>query len=253
MRKQRTSRLLAAVGCLLFMACGGGGSVPEVGSVGVERQASLTRDSDAPRCEVSLKMSFLKGPDAGVSEAVNSAVIRRLFDLEGLTMEQAADSFANKYTRDYVKNFAPLYRDDRGDEQKRAWYEYRYNMNTRVESRREHVVTYFAELDYYEGGAHGVSQLLTMNFDDRTGSQITLADLYETILQPQLEKQLLEKLMETTGTTSLEQLHDKGYLYSMDMFASENFILEDDAITFIYNPYEIAPYSMGRIELTVEN
>ena len=37
----------------------------------------------------------------------------------------------------------------------------------------------------------------------------------------------------------------------MDMFASENFILSDDEITFIYNPYEIADYSKGKIELTI--
>jgi hypothetical protein len=35
----------------------------------------------------------------------------------------------------------------------------------------------------------------------------------------------------------------------MDMFAPENFILGKDDITFIYNPYEIAPYAMGKTEL----
>ena len=37
----------------------------------------------------------------------------------------------------------------------------------------------------------------------------------------------------------------------MDMFPSENFILGEEAITFIYNPYEIAPYEKGSIELTL--
>jgi len=41
------------------------------------------------------------------------------------------------------------------------------------------------------------------------------------------------------------------YLYSMQMFPSENFILGSDELTFIYNPYEIAPYSAGKTELTV--
>jgi hypothetical protein len=37
----------------------------------------------------------------------------------------------------------------------------------------------------------------------------------------------------------------------MDMFPSENFILGKETITFIYNPYEIAPYEKGSIELTL--
>jgi len=39
----------------------------------------------------------------------------------------------------------------------------------------------------------------------------------------------------------------------MDMFATENFILGSDGVTFIYNPYEIAPYAAGVIELTISN
>ena len=37
----------------------------------------------------------------------------------------------------------------------------------------------------------------------------------------------------------------------MDMFVSENYIIGDDKVTFIYNPYEIAPYSEGTIKLDI--
>ena len=50
---------------------------------------------------------------------------------------------------------------------------------------------------------------------------------------------------------NVKELKNHGYLYSMDMFPSENFILGQEAITFIYNPYEIAPYEKGSIELTL--
>lgn len=49
----------------------------------------------------------------------------------------------------------------------------------------------------------------------------------------------------------MSALRDKGYLYSMDMFPSENFILGEETITFIYNPYEIAPYNVGSTELII--
>ena len=60
---------------------------------------------------------------------------------------------------------------------------------------------------------------------------------------------LLEKLMDMTDTKSMDELREKGFLFSMEMFPSENFILGSDKITFIYNAYEIAPYAIGRSEI----
>ena len=37
----------------------------------------------------------------------------------------------------------------------------------------------------------------------------------------------------------------------MEMFPSENFILGNETITFVYNPYEIAPYAVGSTELII--
>ena len=44
-------------------------------------------------------------------------------------------------------------------------------------------------------------------------------------------------------------LRDRGYLYAMDMFAPENFVLGKKSVTFVYNHYEIASYDKGIIEL----
>ena len=55
-----------------------------------------------------------------------------------------------------------------------------------------------------------------------------------------------------TFSFRMRSLREKGYLYSSDMYASDNFLLGSDGITFIYNPYEIAPYELGMTELTVD-
>jgi hypothetical protein len=62
---------------------------------------------------------------------------------------------------------------------------------------------------------------------------------------------LLKALKEKTGSDDLAALKEKGYLNAMDMFPTENFILGEETITFIYNPYEIAPYNMGSTELII--
>ena len=62
----------------------------------------------------------------------------------------------------------------------------------------------------------------------------------------------MQVLLRKTGTRNLDDLRNKGFLYGMDLYPSENFILGDDTITFIYNPSDIASADQGIIELQLD-
>ena len=166
-------------------------------------------------------------------------------------MQQAADSFATMYTDNYQINLLPLYNQDKGNQKKSEWYNYHYILKTSTEQGYKNATVYHVYLDYYEGGAHGINQHLTMNFEQSTGRQLMLADIFVPGYERQLSSMLQKALCSYVGVGSVKELKDQGFLYSMDMFPSENFILGEEAITFIYNPYEIAPYEKGSIELTL--
>ena len=242
--------LLAAT----MTGCGSGsnGSKEAFSRVTVERTVGIDNSKDCPQCQVKLDIIQPTDTASEAGRRTNELIVGKIFDMEQLTVQAAADSFANQYTRDYRKNMAPLYREDRADAEKRPWYEYRYTVKTEVKDGREGVTNYLITLSYYEGGAHGIEQLLTLNIDKKTGEPVTLKDVLGEGYEQQLCERLLEALLEKTGTRDLKELHDRGYLYSMDMFVPENYILGDDEVTFIFNPYEIAPYSEGRIELTLD-
>ena len=241
---------------MTLTACGGGSEsdIPDFETVSKEKTVSISQETNAPQCSVKLELAAAKGT-SGKEQAklLNETVAQRLFYMEGLTLAQAADSFANKYTRDYVRNFGPLYREDRSDEAKRAWYEYHYNVTSKAYGGRKGVVVYEATIDYYEGGAHGINQRVVMNFDNKTGRQLTLADVFVPGYEQPLCDLLLKALVDKVGTKDVDDLRAKGYLYSMEMFAPENFVLGDDEVTFVYNPYEIAPYDQGLITLEIDN
>ena len=78
-----------------------------------------------------------------------------------------------------------------------------------------------------------------------------LNDVFISGYEKRLNQVLLEALMEKVGVGSLVGLKEKGYLAAMDMYPSTNFILDDETITFIYNPSEIAPRDMGPTELII--
>lgn len=216
----------------------------------VTRAVPVVDDDDAPKCQITLEVKYVKGDDERARN-INNAIEERLFMYNNLTMQQAVDSFANFYTSEYRENMAPLYREDADDDTKHAWYEYHYEIETEALEGKDNCLVYIIELSMYEGGAHGIEQKLAMNFDEETGHQITYDDLFVQGYDHRLREMLLEKLKKYTNTHSLEELQEEGYLFAMDIYAPQNFILGDDGITFIYNPYEIASYAQGRTELTL--
>lgn len=225
----------------------------EFEKISADKTVALTDEDESPQCVVHLQLDAVKDDgDGGRAKAINGAIAAEILGIEGVGLQQAVDSFANKYTADYVKNMAALFREDRDDELKHAWYEYNYSIDTETRRGRNGAIVYLVTLDYYEGGAHGINQLLTMNFDAHSGQQLLLKDVFVPGYESRLADLLLKALFELTDTKTLDELRGEGYLYSMDMFASENFALDEDHITFIYNPYEIAPYAVGITELEID-
>lgn len=215
----------------------------------VHRDTTIVNSDDAPHYVLDMQLMAAEGPNA---DAINRSIATQLFDAEDSSLDKAARAFADKTVETYRKDIAPLYRDDRSVAERKQWYEYRYQVNTEVQHARKTICSYVVKTDYYEGGAHGMKQTEVLNFDATTGKQLLLTDFFVSGYEARLAEILLEKLMKQTDCKTLQELRDKGYLYSMDMFASENFLPQDDAFVFIYNPYELAPYEVGQIELKVD-
>ncbi len=253
--RKRLMTALAVGGVLMLCACGDTEDSNKMvfKSVKTERHVAISNENGAPGCSVSLEIACADEKQGGeAAKNMNATLAEELLDISGVTLQQAADSFANSYTRNYMKDMGPLYREDRNDPAKRQWYEYHYNITSETMAGDEGVTIYTAYLDYYEGGAHGINQKLAMNFDNKTGRLLTLADVFVAGYDTKLNEKLLNALMELKDAESMEALQEKGFLLAVDIYAPENFMIGNEAITFIYNPYEIAPYSEGITELTLE-
>ena len=224
----------------------------EFNKITVNKTVAIDKSNNSPQCKVSLDIHQATNATSETGRNINSAIVKKIFDMEDIGVQEAADSFASLYTSEYLKNMELLYRVDRNDSNKRPWYEYRYSVNTETRCNAKDITNYLITLDYYEGGAHGIKQLLTLNFDDNTGNILTLRDIYGNDYETRITEQLLQALLKKVDCKDTQQLREHGYLYSMDMFIPENYIIGDDNITFIFNPYEIAPYSEGCIELIID-
>ena len=108
-------------------------------------------------------------------------------------------------------------------------------------------------MDVYEytGGAHGNRYLLIQNYNLMTGDAVNEQDLFIDDYYEQLKTLLLEALIaQTDEAETRKDLRRLGYSVA-DVVPNENFYVTDEGITYVYNPYEIAPYAIGCIQISL--
>lgn len=102
----------------------------------------------------------------------------------------------------------------------------------------------------YTGGAHPNSTLRLYVFDRETGRTLSLTDLVSdtTTLLNVVERTFREQQALLPQTN----LEERGYfLRDGRFFLSANVGMSRTGLVFYYNPYEIAAYALGPIEVTV--
>ena len=198
--------------CLWLFASCKSGNDEEVWfeTITLEKTANLSNEELSPKCSISLKVQSARQKKGEAAQNINEYLVERLFNQQDVTVEAAATQFTNAYILNYKNTLLPLYNQDRSDTTKRAWYDYHYIITTETNPGNENTIVYLATIDYYEGTAHGINQLLTMNFDKKTGRHLALSDIFATGYEQQLTAKLLTALKEKTGSADLTELKEKG-------------------------------------------
>ena len=129
----------------------------------------------------------------------------------------------------------------------------------------------------YTGGAHGNNVLTYFNFDSETGLSFTLNDLvqdtttlknmvYDAILKqvdlgylfvPEDSFVDLDESRNNTNDNLSEKIDKNNFELEQERFfnevfyLTENFLISTEGLVFAYQPYEIAPYSTGIIQVVL--
>ena len=111
------------------------------------------------------------------------------------------------------------------------------------------ILSYQRELYTYAGGAHGMNTKINYVFDIKTGEQLTEEDIFGQGFERKVGKLLDEKA---------KALRAEGLLPEENEFYNDwyiepngNFALTDSSIIYTFNPYEIAPYCYGIIDIEI--
>ena len=256
------------VSCFLLSGCNGQKQIDSetVKTVKVEEQAHLQDDTVSPTCQITIDYSYLAKSDAADSivQRINRTIQAHILGKEYTRMnpEVAVDSFKNTYINNYRKDVNEFYQEDIKNgtpkDELPTWYNYEYGLTTYFSEGKEGSLNFIAETFEYTGGAHPNSWNKWMNFEKNTGKLLALKDVFMAGSEKPISDMLLEELitematrLEDSSITSLEGLQNAGILNSTNMYVPDNFLLEKEKVSFLYNKYDIAPYAVGVITLSL--
>ena len=263
MKKQTVSLLvllLAASG--FFFSCGNtvnkNAYALEFDSIQVNETVHLFGDTAKPACNLILNVAYAsQSSDVRLKDSLNAFFLSACFGDKymAMTPEEAVKKYTEKYVGDYRNDLEPMYKKDEEDKQDEqsigAWYSYYKGIESHVQLCNTLVLTYRIDYNEYTGGAHGIYMSTFLNFDLRTLAPIRLDDLFAGDYKEQLTDLLWNQLMADNKVATRQELEDMGYVTTGDLTPTENFYLGKDGITFYYNVYDIAPYVMGPVKITL--
>lgn len=211
----------------------------------VEYEAQTPLFEDAPYTfSIDMKIEWpVSGPDAESLKDMQKGITGLLFgnEIQTFDIEYAIDA----YNRSAVE-FYQLENEEIAQEIDDDWG---FMLNWSESMDGNFLPTYAGYISYvkylygYSGGAHGMDAKTAVTFDSKTGKTITENDLFV----PGYEERLTESLRNHLSDCNIE----KDMLFEPEIFPSENFYLTPEGITYIYQRYEIGPYAIGIIEVTV--
>ena len=175
--------------------------------------------------------------------------------------QQAIEAYAAMKHNEYIQNNLPLLQEWAIDHEDESLGETLFNEELIISAAPignglpltniPSLWSYAMDVYEYTGGAHGNRYLLIQNYDLQTGDAVSEQDLFIDDYYEPLKNLLLEALIaQTDEAETKKDLRRLGYSVD-DVVPNENFYVTAEGITYVYNPYEIAPYAMGCIQISL--
>lgn len=172
---------------------------------------------------------------------------------DSLSPKEALNAYFDKYTNDY-RDLGNQYYEDMGNlegDNQPSWYWYQLFKSNEILFEDESILSYSVEHYYYEGGAHGSLSAMYYTIDLNNLTTITEENIFKPNFHHLLTERIVENLMKKYDVTTPEDLLNEGFFDINDIAPNNNFCLNNQGVHYIFNQYEIAPYSMGPIEVTI--
>ena len=233
----------AACALCAAVSCSGGFSTQTF--TASEKHALSEGGTDS--LEIDIQVEYpVSGLTQSALDNVTKTLTTSLFGDQYAAMqpEEAIGAYISGSVDEYRKDNLPLLEMSKDmPHASLSWSDY---ITGAVAGSHGDILSYTMTKYTYTGGAHGMTSETALNFDMKTGSLLTEGDFFK-----ESYKEKLPALLSGHLASSLENPADTSMLFTREIGPNGNFMVSPEGVTYIYNQYEIGPYVMGAIRVTV--
>ncbi len=236
---------LGAIALLIF----GCKSKPTLKTAVCDKQAKVALAEGCPdSLELKVKLEYPTGMVGSKSlPKIEKLIVNTAFGAgyDSLNVNTASDKFISDRAKEYRDENLEMWQKNKNDMGAcfMNWYEY---VTGRFGGSHGDVTSYLITHDMYQGGAHGSSAEIGLNFNIKTGEQVKEEDFFIDDYKDDLSSLLRAHLRE-----AMKDEDSYEALFVKDIEPNGNFTVSEDGVTYIYGQYEIGPYYLSIIHVTV--
>ena len=194
---------------------------------------------------ISISLDYpVKGAPQEVLDRMTAGILGAAFDLEDGPSE-TVEGTATRYEDNIKDEYFNEYEQTEGKGDILSWED---RINGYFSGKWSHYASYMIEYYGFRGGAHGINTMTPVVFDVKTGETVPeeafFADGFRTPVAALIQARLPEAL-----DNDQEAI---GALFEPDLVGPNGFYeVSRDGVTWYWQPYDIAPYYLGVISVTV--
>ncbi|RXK80659.1 DUF3298/DUF4163 domain-containing protein [Chlorobaculum sp. 24CR] len=176
-------------------------------------------------------------------DVINAAILKTVISRTPSPESQPAVATVEEAASAFIKECEELMK----DKQAHSW-PWQSVTSGEVLLDRRGMVTVSMLTYAFTGGAHGMTVAQYLVFETATGKQLGLTDIFAPGFEATLDKLIERRFRQMRGLSETEPLNsEKGGLFEDKIAHNDNFAITGSGLRFLYNQYEIAPYSAGQI------
>lgn len=161
-----------------------------------------------------------------------------------LSFEKGREKWEEKYRADYIENLSGM----DSSYLSAAASNWQSNREVFVKYNGNGLVTLGGQYYEYAGGAHGNPAAINICLDVSNKKVLQLSDILR------IDSAVLQQLLESRFRRDYNLAPDDSLtqiLFDDELLPNKNFGISSSGIYFTYNPYEVAPYVVGIIDIFI--
>ena len=209
-----------------------------------DEQAMPLAEGQADSLLMSVSIEYpVRGAGEEIIAKMEDGILNAAFDMEEIlgTVEETVTRYEDNLKDEYFNE----YEGDEGDSGVRTWEDH---VNGYFSGRYGNFLSYMVEFYGFRGGAHGMNTMTPVVFDKKTGEVVPeeafFADGYREPVSKLIQAHLPEAL--DGDEEALAAVFEPALLGPNGLYE-----LTKEGVTWYYQPYDIAPYYLGVISITV--